>query len=150
MDIVESKIATKSNEEREIWKWFKSVLQNLGADGMSSDESDVEAGGGTVLYIKKLPWRRNIDTELGVIDRARGEPLLNFSTKGMRPLTRVHGRDLPSSRNPTRGLKRAFYDDGWIGDHEIESNIPEGDFQWMKVIPEDEAEENDDLEYWDP
>ena len=52
------------------WQWMEQVLRHLGEDGMSSDESDVEGElNMTVFQVKMMPWRRNIDGELNIIDK---------------------------------------------------------------------------------
>jgi hypothetical protein len=52
------------------WKWMEQLLQYLGEDGMSSDESDVEGELDTTVFrVKTMLWRCNIDRELDIIDK---------------------------------------------------------------------------------
>jgi hypothetical protein len=56
-------------EDLDAWEFLHDVLQTLGEDGMSSDESDIDTRTGTeVYYNKKMPWRRDVARE---IERSR-------------------------------------------------------------------------------
>jgi hypothetical protein len=136
MDIIESKIAKETGSEREIWRWLQAVIMKLGHDGMSSDESAIDSDIGTVLHVKKLPWRRNIDKELGIIDRARLEPLRTFGRQGMKPMVRRRGHALISERDPVEGLPKIFYNNDWIRglNDEAALDISQEEFVWMEIM----------------
>jgi len=51
-----------------LWKWLESVLEHLGTDGMSSDESSTEDFE-TVYRVKNMPWRRDIADCMDIVDR---------------------------------------------------------------------------------
>src|ERR1700722_4167495 len=67
--MIKLKAGNKDND-LEVWKWFTSILEYLGPDGMSSDESSME-GVETVYRVKRLPWRRDIAGYMDIIDGQR-------------------------------------------------------------------------------
>ena len=85
MNLLEHKIATDKGEHLRIWKWLRQVIQGLGHDGMSSEESDVEDDMDTILRVKTLPWRRNLEKELTLIDSLRVQDPGNYSRCGSKP-----------------------------------------------------------------
>jgi len=55
-----------------IWQWLRELVEKLGEDGMSSDESDTDQWTGLPTYrVKHLRWRRNMDNELNMVDKLR-------------------------------------------------------------------------------
>ena len=55
-----------------VWQWLLDLLGHLGEDGMSSEESDIDAQTGMeVYYVKKMAWRRDVGHEMRVINRER-------------------------------------------------------------------------------
>ena len=51
------------------WKWLLDLLHHLGEDGMSSEESDIDARTGMEVYhVKEMTWRRDVQHEMRVID----------------------------------------------------------------------------------
>ncbi|KAH7917377.1 hypothetical protein BV22DRAFT_979951, partial [Leucogyrophana mollusca] len=54
-----------------VWEWLKDIVERLGEDGMSSEESSVEDEVDVVLRTKIMPWRRDISRELAIIDKQR-------------------------------------------------------------------------------
>ncbi|KAI6098900.1 hypothetical protein EV401DRAFT_2146648 [Pisolithus croceorrhizus] len=59
------------DDDLQSWKWLQSLIKTLGKHGMSSEESSVENGVENVLRVKNMPWRRNIDRELEIVDFQR-------------------------------------------------------------------------------
>jgi hypothetical protein len=106
---------------------------------MSSEESDVEDEDIEMIYhVKRLPWRRNIDKELALIDSTRILDAKNFSKQGAKPARRRRGEDIPASvRGPVVGLPRPFYDNEWFGEvphRELQLRIPREPFQWINLV----------------
>jgi hypothetical protein len=143
-------IKTAPNE-REVWVWLSKVLKELGHDGMSSDESELDDEVEVILKVKKLPWRREISRELDFIDKKRGHG--GFSKRGSAPMRRQRGRGEPSTRPPVTGLPAVLYDRRWLqGDcpPEVEMKVSREAFQWMNLVFDTEgvgeADEEEDEE----
>jgi hypothetical protein len=86
IDIKESEDAP----DTPIWKWLRQLIKTLGEDGTSSDESEVDEQTGYTIYrAHKMPWRRNIDFEISMIDKLRFRDKDLFSSKGSKPLPRL-------------------------------------------------------------
>ncbi|KAI6102803.1 hypothetical protein F5141DRAFT_1065430 [Pisolithus sp. B1] len=121
------------------WKWLQCLVETLGEHGMSSEESSVENGVENVLRVKNMPWHRNIDWELEIVDFQCVLDIDIFSPQGSKPLTHKHSPDNPSmTHNAVRALPLALYDGAWITEltaHQFEAlNIHQQTFPWMKVI----------------
>jgi hypothetical protein len=129
-------------EELVRWEWLKKVIERLGVDGMSSDESDVESdaeGIQTVVYrVKKLRWRRRIDDELDFIDKAR-DFVKGVGGRGATPGLRRRDIDnKESNREPVPNLPVAFYDPDWFDSHnsnyrELVVHPSTEEFRWFKL-----------------
>jgi hypothetical protein len=114
------------------------MVKTLGHEGMSSEESEVEDEINTVLRVKTLEWRRDIEKELGIIDSARVAGPRTFGKSGAKPMIRRRGdKLLLSKREPPTGLPRPFYDNAWF---EKERNrartleVPDVRFKWMHIV----------------
>ncbi|KAI6159045.1 hypothetical protein EDD17DRAFT_1762978 [Pisolithus thermaeus] len=137
-EMVKSKSEVQ-DDDLQSWKWLQSLIKTLGEHGMSSKESSVENGVENVLRVKNMPWRRNIDRELEIVDF---QCLLDtdiFSPQGSKPLTRKCSPDNPSTTcDVVKALPLALYDGAWFAqltERQIEAlNVPQQTFSWMKVI----------------
>src|ERR1700722_7543818 len=120
-----------------VYEWLQDVVTRLGNDGMSSDESDVDEWGRTVYAVKQLPWRRNIDKELDIIDSLRTQELGIFTMRGSKGEERKRDINNPvSTRNPVLGLPKALYNEDWVrrqphGGRKL--RIATEEFHWMNV-----------------
>jgi hypothetical protein len=133
--------------EAPIWKWLKTVVETLGHEGMSSDESEPEEDDMDITYrVKLTPWRRVIDKELTIIDSAR-KFSSGFARSGAKPVRRIRDHKLLSTRPPVKGLPRSFYDDWWIQSDKKRILMVEAastHFKWMNLITDgDEAPERE-------
>ncbi|KAI6162415.1 hypothetical protein EDD17DRAFT_1757181 [Pisolithus thermaeus] len=137
-EMVKSK-SEAQDDDLQSWKWLRSLIKMLGEHGMSSEESSVENGVENVLRVKNMPWRRNIDRELEIVDF---QCLLDtdiFSPQGSKPLTHKRSPDNPSTtRDAVKALPLALYDGAWFAqltERQIEAlNVPQQTFSWMKVV----------------
>ncbi|KAG1892291.1 hypothetical protein F4604DRAFT_1532281, partial [Suillus subluteus] len=59
------------DEDLPTWQWLQQLIEMLGDDGMSSEESDVENNVETVLQVKNMPWCCGVEKELNIIDHQR-------------------------------------------------------------------------------
>ena len=84
-----------------IWEWIHKVLLKLGEGGMSSDESEVDKNTEmNVYHVKTLPWRRNLDVVMGMIDKQRLKDKDLYSPQGAKPGLRLRGvRYIESKRD---------------------------------------------------
>ncbi|KAG2737149.1 hypothetical protein P692DRAFT_20674337, partial [Suillus brevipes Sb2] len=58
-------------EDLPVWAYLNSIVETLGKDGMSSDESETEDCELPVFRLKTMPWRANFGQEMQIIDEQR-------------------------------------------------------------------------------
>jgi len=78
-------------DDANIWRWLADILEWLGADGMSSDESGMEDEIEIIYHMKVMPWRRDLETELRIIDNQRLVDTDIFAPRGSKPVKRRWG-----------------------------------------------------------
>lgn len=130
--------AGNENQDLHLWEWLQSVLEHLGADGMSSDESSTE-NFETVYRVTNMPWRRALMEGMDIIDRQRHKDADIFTSKGSKPTKRLRGTGNPASkRDPVYGLPRAFYDNKWYEQlnqyHQRRLQVTDEDFDWYNIV----------------
>ncbi|PPQ84628.1 hypothetical protein CVT24_007137, partial [Panaeolus cyanescens] len=114
--IVKENINSSSRQEQKnIWKNIGMMVDTLGADGQSSDESGRDEQGGRIYVVKKMSWRSPaVLSRLKVIDDDRNKT----NGYGNSPAGRVF-RDRKRQgtktsqetvRRPIAGLPHNFYD----------------------------------------
>lgn len=106
----------------EAWKFLFSLVETLGREGASSDESEAEDGkvgtkfGPKFCRVKERAWRAKwIDEYLVLIDSDRNvtNAYGNYRA-GNRPRIRVRpARKISDSHWVPPGLPLNFYDEGW-------------------------------------
>jgi hypothetical protein len=123
-----------------IWKWLLRLIKALGEDGTSSDESEVDEQTGYTIYrVHKMPWRRNIDFEVSMIDRLRFRDKDLFPNQGSKPSPRLRSdRNQDSLRKtPPKGLPKAVYNSEWIAKQSQRDRrklrISKEPFEWMSL-----------------
>jgi hypothetical protein len=125
-------------DDLDLWEWIQKVLEYLGPDGMSSEESAIE-GIEKVYRVKIVEWRRNLDKEMDIIDRQRLLDSDIFSPRGSLPVARIRTGERPhSSRTPVSGLPRTFYDKKWLEEQSeryrrLTLCVSREQFQWFKI-----------------
>ena len=104
--------------DRNRWTQLLNIVETLGKEGMSSDESASDEATHRPCYrIRALFWRRDFDAIMDKIDAERLGPESGFSSRGSIPTPRHRQpRNLasPSHRPPATSLPLAFYDDEWL------------------------------------
>jgi hypothetical protein len=90
------------------------MLQTLGQDGTSSDESDHEGDIETMYYPKTMPWRRNIERELKLVDDEYRRIVTTQVRRGAKPVIRQRRSGIRSSRDPVTHLPISLYDEDWL------------------------------------
>ena len=121
--------------EKSRWGEFLKILDMLGKEGMSSDESTQEEDTHRPCYrVSVLPWRRDFDAIMEAIDLERLGEQSSYSKRGSVPTMRYHqSRTLAHSghvsantrvhesrRPPVYNLPAAFYDEQWIAERSEE------------------------------
>ena len=127
-----------------IWEWLLKLIEYLGADGMSSEKSGVKANEEGIVQkiyqVKIMPWWRNIDRELVIINGARLQDEDLYSDVGAKPITRKHSEQNGKSNcEPVCDLPRAFYDSSWFNHlnpnfRECMLQVSKKQFQWFKQV----------------
>ena len=120
---------------------MKDVVEELGFDGMSSDDTDIEDYQ-PIYWARNLPWRwQGVTSILDIIDQERTLPGQgNFEASGSVPRKRIRdGSDVISSdRKAPRGLPERLYDAEWLTSlpHRCLAalSVSKENFKWMKVM----------------
>jgi hypothetical protein len=68
-----------------VWKWLLKVLQQLGIDGMSSDDTDNVNPLETVYRVNVLQWQRDVFRELDLMDEKRIADDEIYAPQGAKP-----------------------------------------------------------------
>ncbi|PPR05293.1 hypothetical protein CVT26_011616 [Gymnopilus dilepis] len=103
-------------DEQRLWKARYDIVQALGPEGMSSDESDLDSDKKTFI-VKKIPWRNRRLTEVVQgIDKSRNLTNAYGNTRpGNSPRTRIR-RDRPrksARKKAPTGKPVDMYDTDW-------------------------------------
>jgi hypothetical protein len=92
-----------------------TVIESLGADGMSSDESDIDQQGRATFTVKRMPWRAKELTEMLVrVDKDYNRTNMFGNQKSGNPARhreRRKGRE--SARSAPARKPGNFYDRDW-------------------------------------
>lgn len=134
MKVVQQILQVKTrggSDDVAVWEWLGNMLDWLGQEGTSSDES--EEGAIEVLFrVKLVPWRRPMDKYLDLIDGMRvTEPI--FPPQGSKPQRRIRGGGLQSCRNAVEGLPKCLYDEPWLKRNATVSVSKEA-FEWLTLM----------------
>ena len=123
-------------DDANIWRWLADILERLGADGMSSDESGMEEEIEIIYHTKVMPWRRDLETELRIIDNQRLVDTDIFTPRGSKLVKWRRGIGNPqSSRKAVAGLPWVFYDEEWLERQPLKfhAQIPTEKFKWYSI-----------------
>lgn len=119
-------------KEARTWEFLRDVVETLGTDGMSSDDSGLEDMA-PILHTRAMPWRKNIQHELDIIDHSRSVDADIFSPRGAKATKRIRAHNpVLTSRSPVKNLPASFYNPIWIANHEEFAS--ETDFTWMAIL----------------
>ncbi|KDR78694.1 hypothetical protein GALMADRAFT_1364983 [Galerina marginata CBS 339.88] len=123
-----------------IWEWLETLVTQLGPEGMSSDESDIDDNTGTeVLYVRSLNWRRSAEKELDFIDKQRRTDRELFSNKGSKPTLRLRKSGYGNTRrNPPKGKSKSLFDKHFLANYKNAKSLKlkKGDgetLQWLNI-----------------
>lgn len=133
-------VCAEDNDELLAWKFLNSLLEELGPDGMSSDESTDEHNvrhPGTVC-VKVMPWRRDVAHYMDLVDYERNADGKLRDRRGAVPIKRYRNPEyLKSLRSPPLGLPEVIYDREWfegLGDRDHKFKLAAlGGFNWREL-----------------
>lgn len=95
-------------------QFAKDVIEELGVDGMSSEDSCLEDGREFFL-VRKVPHRRNVDYVLKMTDDNHDAMKRTSSRKGAKLVRRVRSDRAPDTRRPPFvGKSRDCYAPTWL------------------------------------
>ncbi|KAK6971412.1 hypothetical protein R3P38DRAFT_2587258, partial [Favolaschia claudopus] len=111
------KLKKKTDPDRPTWVYFVKVMQLLGKNGMSSDESDTlptDVAAVPVFKTKLCKWRANtIDAYVGLMDSAADDMVKGRG--GANRTIRIRSEEVGTSEPPP-GLPEAMYDEEWLAE----------------------------------
>lgn len=106
---------------------------------MSSEESATE-NFETVYRVKRLPWRREMSSNLDKLDRVRILDKAIFNRQGHKPERRIRSDNNPvSARKPKTGLPKVLYNHKWLDAQtedyrEMTLCVSEEGFRWLELV----------------
>lgn len=140
--VIEVKAADQDKDgDLNIWRWLQDLLLRYQADGMSSDDTDMD-GMGIIYQVKILVWRRNIDPYVQMIDDERTQSADIFAKSGTKSVTRVRSPDNPkSNRHAPPELPVTLFNSDWLKEvdddyRQITLRVSKDDFPWIEFKPE--------------
>ncbi len=89
-----------------------------------------------VFQVHTLPWRRNIDDLLKIVDDEALGSRKGTRRRGAVPRRRTRPRTgIMSTREPPRGLPKSFYGEDWLNglDDEEKEDLGASDEKWPWV-----------------
>ena len=137
--IIDIKVEEQANDEA-VWRWLHTVVEKLGEDGMSSDESDTDARTGLPIYrVKNMKWRRKMAHELEMVDKLRLQDRHIYSQKGAKPTARFRDdRNSESQRVAPKGLPKRMYSSAWLEGLTPQTRrklmVSDEDFAWLNLL----------------
>ena len=128
---------TRGDGDIRSWEWVKEVIDRLGYDGMSSEDSDREQETSDIktYRVRRMPWRRDLTKIIGLLELERRIDKSVFQPQGLLPVPRTRDSQAPaSSRAEVRGLPLAFYDEKWYAslteEQKEDLEVSEENFRW--------------------
>ncbi|KAI6136000.1 hypothetical protein F5141DRAFT_1208368 [Pisolithus sp. B1] len=118
-------------KDKDVWQWLSKVIDHLGNDGMSSEDSE-EEDMQTIFQVHGMLWRHDINKELQFIDSKHKDPAIS-SPRGAKPVKQIRPPNpLPSSCQAVHGLPVAFYKPQWLEKNPIVAS--DEVFNWTQFI----------------
>ena len=136
--IIEIKVEEQASDEA-VWRWLSTVVEKLGEDGMSSDESDTDTRTGLPIYrVKNMKWRHKMAYELDMVDKLRLQDRDIYSQKGAKPTARFRDdRNRESQRIAPKDLPKRMYSSLWLQGLTPQARrkvmVSDKDFAWLSL-----------------
>lgn len=132
----------RAGDDVHIWQWLETLLKKLGANGMSSEDTDI--GIDREYRVKLLLWRREMDDYLDMIDAQRYQGTgAGHAPAGSKPIRRLrYQRTPPSTRDVPKKLPEALYDEKWLASadkdyREVTLSVSRENFEWLMFHSEE-------------
>lgn len=119
-----------NDESTAAWQDHLAIIETLGAEGQSSDDTDEEDV--NVYKVRVLPWRsKELVKKVSMTDKARNTTNAYGNPRsGNRPRTRKRRRDAgQSQRKAPKGKPLNYYDEGWY------NSLTSGQRQALGALP---------------
>ena len=124
-------------EEVDAWRFLEKVLEYLGPEGMSSDET-CDGVTERVFRVKVMEWHRPMDEYLKVIDDLRFQDDDLFNKQGSVPAKRLRDGTVKSARPPVQRLPHTLYNPTWIAKQPSSVvrtlSVSRDQFEWLRII----------------
>ncbi|KAG2086014.1 uncharacterized protein F5147DRAFT_781798 [Suillus discolor] len=117
-----------------VWVYLNSIVETLGKDGMSSDESDVDDCEVQALRLKSMPWRADFSHEMKIVDAQRFAGAAIFTPRGSKPAKCLHNPKRESLQPAVAALPRAFYNPLWLSKQRSTFKVSNTKFQRMEIM----------------
>lgn len=143
---IESDESRTLQEDLRIWEMAGAIINRLGPEGMSSEDSESEEDGKVVFRVKIVIWRRRMEAILRLIDRQRYFDNTIYTQKGAKPGKRLRIPEgvleadwqWKSRRVHPDGLPEALYDPSWLqniqGSHAVLSfQVSHEEFEYFEI-----------------
>ncbi|KAG0697710.1 hypothetical protein DFH29DRAFT_878515 [Suillus ampliporus] len=121
-------------DDQVVWAYLQSMMENLGKDGMSSDESEYRDGDVQVFHQKSMPWRADFSHKMQIIDQQCLTGAVIFTPCGSKPAKHFRNANRDSSHTAIEGLPTAFYDPTWLTEQCLSFMVSKKKFQRMEII----------------
>lgn len=122
-------------------RYVEALVDHLGLDGMSSDESDVEEDE-TILGVHEMPHRRDVDDLMDFLDSEYQDMLQGCEDGKSSFPRRVRHKFNPSQRPPFSDKDESVFEPSWLSSCSNKPKTQKGTFTWVPVVmtpqPDDE------------
>lgn len=104
------------DEEHAAWDQFGMLIEELGPEGMSSDDSEIDDDARKVFPVRRMPWRsKEVEKRLIQVDKDYNTTNAYGNLRAGNPprhRTRRYAMKV-SRRKPAAGYPLNFYDRNW-------------------------------------
>jgi hypothetical protein len=137
---IQLSVANGPESDLKEWLWLKELLQYLGTDGMSSDDTEISAE--RVVYrVRIQAWhQQEIANYMQIIETERLMDVRIMPARGSKPINRDRKGSNPimSNRKPITGLPLSIYDEEWVEKQSQQYRqlvlcVSKEQFNWMAI-----------------
>lgn len=114
MVVVESEENGPDSSRAVAWRRIHDIIEHLGPDGMSSEDSGVDEEGYECMSVRFQEWREELDDMLIIVDNIRSDYPRYFKQNGAKPIKRIPSRKATRRQHPTHRPLNLYAPD-WYG-----------------------------------